>query len=762
MRIPALFLVSVSLAAVAPRQGSAAPWQGSATLDAVLERAVADGTIPGGVLLVGQGDQILHHKAYGYRSLVPAKEPARLDTIYDCASLTKVVVTAPAVMMLVEQGRVRLDDRVTAYLPKFRNGDSAITVRQLLTHYSGLRPDVDLEPVWSGYETGIAKAYREVPVTEPDQRFIYSDINYILLAEIVRAAARARIDEFARKHLFEPLGMSGAWFNPPATTLGRIAPTEKLLDGTLLHGVVHDPTTRYMGGVAGHAGLFATAADLSRYVRMILHGGELDGKRVLSPLGVAAMTRPQSPDGKPARGLGWDISSPYASPRGDLFPVGSFGHTGFTGTSIWIDPGTKAYVILLANRVHPSAGRGSIVSLRSRVASAVAAALAPGAPQSPERPAGQTRTGLDVLVAENFQRLAGKRIGLITNHTGVDRLGRRNVELFRAATGVELAAIFAPEHGFAGDLDQERVDDTSAAGIRVHSLYQGARRRPTPEMLAGLDALVFDIQDIGARFYTYSTTLAYCLEEAAKAGLPVYVLDRPNPITGTRFGGPTLDPELVSFIGYLPGMPVQHGMTIGELALLFNQERKIGAEVHVVRMEGWRREMWFDETGLPWVNPSPNIRSLTQAILYPGVALLEGLKNYSVGRGVDAPFQFVGADWMDAPALASALAASQAIRPYVVQRTPVESNFAGRTIPGLWLEPTVRDQFDALRFGLELAAALARLSSKHIDWDQTARLVGDRQTLEDWRNGRSPELIWERWKAEGEPFGERRKTVLLY
>lgn len=746
---------------------AAAPWRGSAVLDAVLEEAVADGTIPGGVLLVGQGDEILHHRAYGNRSLTPQKTPAHLDTIYDCASLTKVVVTAPAVMMLVEQGKVRLDDRVSKYLPLFRKGESRITVRQLLTHYSGLRPDVDLEPEWSGYETGIAKAYREVPIAKPDEKFIYSDINFILLAELVREVSGERIDEFARKRIFGPLGMTEARFNPPSSLASRIAPTERLPDGTLLHGFVHDPTTRFMGGVAGHAGMFATAADLSRYVRMLLRRGELDGERILSPLGVAAMIRPQSPEGKAARGIGWDIDSPYASPRGDLYDKRSFGHTGYTGTSIWVDPPTDSYVILMTNRVHPTT-RTSVVSLRSRVASAVAAAVSiPAAPQ-PQAASriAQVRTGLDVLVAEKFARLAGKKVGLITNHTGIDRTGRPIVELLSEAPNVELAAIFAPEHGFAGELDQERIEDGAerSSGTKIFSLYQGSRRRPTPEMLVGLDALVFDIQDIGARFYTYATTMAYCLEEAAKVGLPVYVLDRPNPITGVRWGGPVLDAEWKSFIGYLPGMPVQHGMTMGELALLFNQENQLGADVRVVKMEGWSREMWFDQTGLPWVNPSPNMRSLTQAVLYPGVALLEGLQNYSVGRGTDAPFQFVGAEWMDGQTLAAEIqnVSPETIRPYPVVRTPTESKLAGKEIEGLWLEPLDRDRFDSNRFGLELAGAIARNYGEHIQWSETARLMGDQQTLEELKGGTPVERIAARWKAEAQAFRAKRAAALLY
>ena len=407
----------------------AASWRGSAILDRVVEDEIAKGVMPGAVLLVGQGDRILHHRAYGSRSILPRRTPMRLDTIFDCASLTKVVVTAPAVLMLVERGLVRLDDRVTRYLPEFRGG-GRITVRHLLTHSSGLRPDLDLEPIWKGYETGVAKAFAENPVAKPGERFIYSDINYILLAEIVHRLSGKPIDRFAQDEIFEPLGMRESMFRPPATLLDRIAPTERLQDGLLLHGVVHDPTTRYMGGVAGHAGLFSTASDLSRYCRLILRRGRIGGKRLLSPLGVAAMTTAQQPKGLPSRGLGWDIDSPYASNRGDLFPRGgSFGHTGYTGTSLWIDPSTDAYVVLMTNRVHPNT-KTSVVSLRSRVASAAAAALdAPGQATGERKavagppPAPRVLTGLDVLARDSFAALDGMTIGLITNRTGIDRRG---------------------------------------------------------------------------------------------------------------------------------------------------------------------------------------------------------------------------------------------------------------------------------------------------------------------------------------------------
>ncbi len=745
-------------------------WRGSAILDRVIEDEIAKGVMPGAVLLVGQGDRVLHHRAYGSRSLLPKRTPMRLDTVFDCASLTKVTVTAPAILMLVEEGRVRLDERITKYLPEFRGGASRITVRHLLTHSSGLRPDLDLEPVWSGYATGVGMAYREVPVAKPGERFIYSDINFILLAEIVRRISAKPIDQFARERIFEPLGMRESMFQPPKTLLGRIAPTEKLADGTLLHGVVHDPTTRYMGGVAGHAGLFSTAADLGRYCRMLLDDGRHGGRRILSRLGVRAMTSEQQPAGLPARGLGWDIDSPYSSSRGDLFPRGSsFGHTGYTGTSLWIDPSSGAYVVLMTNRVHPRVST-SVVSLRSRVASATAAALDPPAgaqaaakPAKPRGGAGEVLSGLDVLLRDGFARLDGRRIGLITNRTGIDRRGRRNVDLFLAAPNVTLAAILTPEHGLEASLDQSVIDDSTYGGTPVYSLYQGDRRRPTPQMFAGLDAVVFDIQDIGARFYTYTTTMAYAMEEAAKAGLPFYVLDRPNPITGLRPEGPVLDDGLRSFIGYYP-MPVRHAMTSGELARMYNAELGIGAELHVVAMEGWRRSMWFDQTGLPWVDPSPNIRTLNQALLYPGVAILEGLENYSVGRGLDTPFEFVGASWMDAPRMAAELngAGLEGVQVYPVRRAPASSRFAGEEIPGLQILVTDRDRFSSLRFGLELAAALHRTHPEAIDLEQTIRLLGNRQAAVSIESDAPTKAVWGDWERQARGFRATRARYLLY
>ncbi len=467
----------------------------------------------------------------------PVKELMTVDTIFDIASLTKIVATTSGMMKLFEEGRVRMDDPVTVYLPQFQGGVSPITVRDLMTHFSGLRPDLDIDPAWSGYETGIHKALADQPAGPPEAKFVYSDINFILAGEIVRRLSGRAENEYLKEILFDPLGMKDTSYLPSSVLKPRIAPTEMQKDGTILRGVVHDPTARYMGGVAGHAGVFSTADDLGKFCQMILDGGG----GLFSPATIRMFTTSHTPPNQPIlRGLGWDIQSPYSGVRGDLFPVGSFGHTGFTGTSIWLDPSSRTYVVLLTNSVHPHQ-RKSITPLRGQAATIVAEAVGDQ----------ETRTGLDVLEQNDFKVFRGKRIGLITNQTGVDRQGRRNVDVMRAA-GVRIAALFSPEHGLAGVEDREDLGDAidTKTGIKVWSLY-GKTRRPTPEMLRGLDALVFDVQDIGVRFYTYVSTLQYAMEEAAKAKLPFYVLDRPNPITGTHVEGPMLDADKRSFVGPL-------------------------------------------------------------------------------------------------------------------------------------------------------------------------------------------------------------------
>jgi len=751
---------------------SAQTFSGSAALDQAVNLAIEQGKLPGAVLVVGHDGRIVHRKAYGKRALVPAPEAMTVDTIFDIASLTKVVATTSSLMKLFEQGKFRLNDKITDYIPEFQGGKSDITIRYLFTHFSGLAPDVPLEQPWSGYQMGIHLAAITRPQGPPGVRYVYSDINFILLGELVHRLSGQMVSDFARQNIFVPLAMKETTFQPPAAWLPRIAPTERPHPGNPpLRGVVHDPTARNMGGVAGHAGIFSTADDLARFAQMMLNGGELDGVRLFSPLTVAKFTEPESPPDQPIlRGLGWDIDSPNSGNRGELFPIGSYGHTGFTGTSIWIDPSTKTYVILLANSVHPD-GRPALTPLRARVATIAAAAvgisvqnvtltgyneaLAGAGVHRDVARNGATRTGLDVLEDQKFQPLQQKRIGLITNQTGVDRLGRRNIDLMRQA-GVRVEALFSPEHGIAGKEDREGIADTAdaATGVKVFSLY-GNINRPTPQMLRGLDALVFDIQDIGARFYTYETTMAYAMEEAAKAGLPFYVLDRPNPITGTHVEAPLLDAADRSFTGYFAGLPVRHGLTIGELARMFNAENHIGAKLTVIEMQDWHRGDWFDSTGLPWVDPSPNMRSLNAAVLYPGLALLESSKGYSVGRGTDAPFEQIGAAFIDGRELAARLNQREVpgVRVYPAMVGGIE---------GVRFVITDRERFDSTRLGLEVAAALQSLYPGKIDLSQSRKLIGSDEVIRRLAVGEDPRNIMQLLMDQVAEFLRRREPYLLY
>ena len=739
-------------------------------IDETVERAIADGDLPGAVVLVWHRGRTLFHEAYGQRSVVPVREPMTTDTVFDLASLTKAVATTTAVMMLVEEGRIRLRDRVDLYLPGFARHDKArITIEHLLAHVSGLRPDFPLEDEFSGSEVAIERTLDERPVAEPGEEFIYSDINFILLGEIVARVSGMSLDTFVRQRIFEPLGMDDTTFSPPESVRGRVAPTEACWplgwpcgqpDASMLRGQVHDPTARRMGGVAGHAGLFGTSSDLARFGEMMLSGGSLDGARLLSPATVARMTSRATPAAiGDVRGLGWDIDSRYSSNRGDLFSTGSYGHTGFTGTSIWLDPATQTVVVFLSNRVHPD-GEGNVTVLRSRVATLAAAAVRRVDFGSPD--AADVLTGVDRLERDLFGTLAGQRVGLVTNQTGRTRSGVTTLDLLHQAPEVDLRRLFSPEHGMRGELDTQVADDLDpVTGLTIYSLY-GNTRRPTAAMLEGLDVMVIDLQDVGARFYTYATTMAYVMESAAKQGLRVVVLDRPNPVNGLAVEGPVLDESARGFTGY-HSMPVRHGLTLGELAMVFNDEREIQVELEVVAMEGWRRELWFDETGVPWVSPSPNLRTVGQTVLYPGIGAIEGT-NISVGRGTDTPFEQIGAPWVEGVRLSRFLndRGLPGVRFYPVEFRPTSSAFAHELCRGVHLIVTNRDVLRPVRVGLEIAAALHLLHAAAFDLDAAARLLGSQDALDRIKAGDDPADIAASWSEEEREWRGRVAPFLLY
>jgi uncharacterized protein YbbC (DUF1343 family)/CubicO group peptidase (beta-lactamase class C family) len=751
-------------------------------LDSIIQAAIQDHEVPGAVLLVGHDGQVIYRKAFGNSSIEPTRTPMTVDTVFDIASLTKVVATTTAVMQLVEKGKIRLNDPVVKYIPEFgQNGKSDITVRDLLTHYSGLPPDLDLTHPWAGRDVGYSMAFSSTPISPPETRFVYSDVDFIVLASLIERVSGLPLDTYCTQNIFAPLGMSRTRFLPPASWLPMIAPTQYDENGKMLHGVVHDPTVRRMGGVSGQAGLFSTADDLAAFAQALLGGSS-----ILSTLAVEKMTTPQQPPAATTlRGLGWDIDSPFSSNRGELLPVGSFGHTGFTGTSLWIDPTTKTYIILLTNAVHPR-GQGSAISLRAKISTAVAAAIpltvseqealhwtsitgyneAMTAEHHLAGRNGSVLTGIDVLESQGFAPLQGKRIGLLTNQTGINSAGRRTIDVLAHAPGVQLKAIFSPEHGVAGVLDTTKIGNSqdAATGVAIYSVYGATdeARRPSPDALKQLDAVVIDLQDAGVRFYTYETTVGYFLEAAAKAGIAVIVLDRPNPINGAFVQGPLSEPGRESFTNYGP-VPVRHGMTPGELAQMFNAEHNIHANLSVIAMQGWMRGDWYDSTGLEWTNPSPNLRSLTAATLYPGVALVEGA-DISVGRGTDTPFEILGAPWINSRELSQYLNARQipGVRFVPVTFTPTSSNFAGQLCRGVNLVLTDRDLLDGPELGIELASALVKLYPEQFHAEKMIDILANQTVYEAIAKSEDPRRIALDWQDDLLKFQQLRQKYLLY
>jgi uncharacterized protein YbbC (DUF1343 family)/CubicO group peptidase (beta-lactamase class C family) len=725
--------------------------------DALIETAIERGLAPGAVLLAGRGDEIVYRKAYGARAVEPRREAMTVDTVFDLASLSKPVGCATSIMLLAERGKLRVEDPVGKYLPAFAaNGKQDITIEQLLLHRGGLIADNAIGDSANGPDEAIRQVMNLSPVAEPGTKFIYTDVGYIVLGEVVRAVSGRPLDEFAREEIFAPLRMADAGYRPAGSLAARVAPTERR-EGRWMVGEVHDPRAFALGGVAGHAGLFGTADDLARYCRMILGGGQLDGTRILSEATVRAMTTPRPmPDGSDARTYGFDVDTPYSSPRGDRFPRGtSFGHTGFTGTMFWMDPATRAFVILLTNSVHPG-GKGNVIALRRYVSTAAAEALIGPAPV----PA--VMTGIDVLKRDGFKQLQGRRVALVTNHSGRDREGNRTVDLLKDAPGVTLVRIFSPEHGLFGVLDEKvghGVDEKT--GLKVYSLY-GETRRPTAEMLEGVDTIVFDVQDIGARFYTYISTMGLCMEEAAKQKVRMVVLDRPNPNTGLIVEGPVAQQKHNSFICYGP-IPVSHGMTVGELAHFFNGEVRIGCEVDVVKMEGWTRSMWWDETLLAWVNPSPNIRNPTQSLLYPGVGLLE-TSNLSVGRGTDQPFEIFGAPWVDGRRLAAALNKERipGLRFVPITFTPKSSKFANEECQGVYIVVSDRRYVSPVNAGVTIAWHLEGLFGDKFDLDAVGKMLHNDDALQAVQQADNPARIPASWRQDLEAFKRVREKHLLY
>ena len=609
-------------------------------------------------------------------------------------------------------------------------------------------------------------------------------MNFILLGEIVARVSGQSLASYVEDQFYRPLGMKDTGYLPPRYQRSRIAPTTEIKDYGLIRGEVHDPTARRMQGVAGHAGLFSTAEDIAAFLRAF-RGAPTDEvlPEILLPETVAFATQSEFPYSLGGhRGLGWDISSGFAYQRGEKFPKAGFGHTGWTGTSIWVDPGSETFLILLSNRNHPAEGK-SVKKLRIAVGTLAAEAVGYTKPvplsglskkNVGERPVIQTaaggdeaivKNGIDVLEEEGFATLKGLTVGLITNQTGINRNRRSTIDLLAEAKDVNLKALFSPEHGIRGVLEVDNVDDgtDAATGLPIYSLYKAKSRAPTPQQMEGLDAIVFDIQDIGCRFYTYISTMGLAMEAAGKAGVQFFVLDRVNPIGGDVVAGPLRTGTGNNFVAFHE-IPVRHGMTVGELARMFQKERGIDVELTVVPVKGWSPDMHFPETNLPWVNPSPNIRNATQALTYPGVGLTE-FTNLSVGRGTPTPFEHVGAPWIHEGRLATRLREENL--PGVVilptRFTPDSSVYGGEDCAGVRFLVTDRKAFRPVDLGIALKLAIHDLYGSTFTLSEKGNtLLRHQETLDRIIKGDSLERIKKGWRKELDRFLKRREAFLLY
>ena len=871
----------------------------------LLTTAVATHRPPGAVVLIGHNNKVVFEQAYGVRKLAgepgldgqPAPaEPMTEDTIFDMASLSKVLSTSTAIMQLYEAGKITsFDDPVEKYLPAFNEQHdptrAKVTLRMLLTHTSGEAPDVDLKTPW-GLATpdkaeGIHLALTTPLKSAPGDHFEYSDINFILLGDIVETLSGDPLDVYAQNHIFKPLGMTDTRYLPIAKACGphkvigaaiawapaphfperfacppadwstsllpRIAPTTHDDEGNattnphfdlLTRGTVHDPTTRRMGGVAGHAGVFSTAHDVSLFASALLEkllhntgpfplkqstlqlmtspqppttlgaphldsemwaSTELSTANAAQQSAITAGDKPAAPGlaphypaikGHDIHGLGWDIDTAFSKPRGLLFPIGSFGHTGFTGTSLWMDPNSDTYVILLANAIHPR-GNPPLSNLRGQIATATAQALhlyhqaalkgtgfSPSVDAQSEAgalaPEGPTLTGIDVLESTHFAALANlHHIALLTNQTGIDSQGHRTIDILHTAlttNNQQLTTLFSPEHGIFGREDTEHfaAETDPKTHLHVTSLFGStdADKRPTHAQLKDLDAVVIDLQDAGVRFWTYEAATAYFLEAASREqtefhhNLEIILLDRPNPLGGLQVQGPVSDPDLASYIDYMP-LPVRHGLTLGELCRYIVATKHLATHLTVIPMQHWHRSYYFADTGLPWISPSPNLRSLTAATLYPALGFLD-YTNVSVGRGTNTPFELFAAAWLNASDVAAALTSRHIPGVTFAPTTTYVADdvndypFHGQDIPAIHIAVTDRNALDSPELGIEIISVLHRLYPTQFKLDRTLRLLGSRSTLEALQRGDDPHSISTSWTTALDQFKSSTAPFLLY
>lgn len=715
-------------------------------------KALKDSNAPGGVAYVGAGDECLLFAAQGYRQLVPEKHEAKKDTIYDLASLTKVIATTTAVMLLRDEGKLELDAPASKYVnvPAFNQ----FTLRHLLTHTSGLVAGKPFYRDCSDMSTMIAM-YGDVPRDWPaGSRYRYSDAGFMILGRAAEQASGEALDAFCARRIFEPLKMRHTGFKPPEKWARDCAATEECAwRKKVIQGVVHDENAYAVGGVSGHAGLFSTAEDLATFCRALLAGAILPAETLDEMLALG-----QTPCW-PWQGLGWQLDPWISRPMGFLPVRKAFGHSGWTGTSIWMDRDAQLYAILLSNTCHPRRTGRDNGTLRHTFYAGVAA-------EQPPRPR-NTHTGLDRLLQEDFAPLRGSAIGLLTHHAAVDELGRHILDVLKLAPDVTLKVLYSPEHGIRGQAEAGAKVDSEKGAVPVVSLY-GDRAAPSATELAGIDYFVVDLQDVGARYYTYAHTLRNCMKACATAKKPMLVLDRPNPVCGSILEGPLAERD-DSAVCWAP-VPVRHGMTFGEIALYLQKKyfAATGLTVMLHTLDNWGRDLFFGDTDLPWVPPSPNIRTPDAALLYIGACLFEGT-NVSEGRGTHQPFQVIGAPWLDVDRVLARVRPEDRLGCELREAHFVPASIPGRAAQpkymnercrGFALYPSDRKALRPFRLALALLGAIAAEHPRVFQWNPAHfdALAGSSLLRERIARGEDAGAIVASYEPALHAFGEARPT----